>query len=116
MAGHVASPWRRFTHTWQSGLPPPTRHRRVRNPAAVSRRRRNGSVHDTQRPGGRDAGSELETTGWEFGSSSVIAPSKQLLLATASHVLCRDWETYSEANIEQGGALYYAAHPTTLPL
>ena len=32
------------------------------------------------------------------------------------HILYRDWETYSEVNIKQGGALYYAAHPTTLPL
>jgi hypothetical protein len=32
------------------------------------------------------------------------------------HTLYYDWETYSEADIGQGGALYYAAHPTTLPL
>jgi DNA polymerase bacteriophage-type len=30
--------------------------------------------------------------------------------------LYRDWETYSEANIKESGALYYATHPTTVPL
>lgn len=32
------------------------------------------------------------------------------------HILYRDWETYSEADIEEGGALHYAMHPSTVPL
>ena len=32
------------------------------------------------------------------------------------HSFYRDWESYSEVDIQQSGALHYAAHPSTLPL
>jgi DNA polymerase bacteriophage-type len=50
-----------------------------------------------------------------FGSQ--LAPQPRSLDAQyGKHILYRDWETYSEVDIQQSGALYYAVHSTTLPL
>ena len=35
---------------------------------------------------------------------------------SGKHSIYRDWESYSEVDITQSGALHYAAHPSTLPL
>jgi hypothetical protein len=44
-----------------------------------------------------------------------LAPQPRISVY-GKHSFYRDWECYSEVDIKQSGALYYAAHPTTVPL
>jgi DNA polymerase len=78
------------------------------------------SVREDQRPDAGGIRPKLENrTGQEPRFSSAIAGFKQSARPNGGHgkhALYRDWETYSEDDIEQSGALHYAMHPSTLPL